>query len=242
MNTIKGINAVMIGLDAGGKTTMLYKLKLGEVVTTIPTIGFNVETVEYKDMKITIWDIGGQDKIKTLWRHYYQNCHHAVIFVLDATDRERFQTAVTDFQHVMTEPELNEAVFLILANKMDLPSSMTLQEIATGMSLHTYGNSKVCLMGSCAITGDGLNDGLEWIRTHAHYDPIVPEEVKEAVAAEEEKKATTDKLEAIRKVLEKLGKPGDPLSETIGKILGSYDGDELEVDETGQVTIKPKHS
>ena len=36
----------MVGLDAAGKTTILYKLKLGEVVTTIPTIGFNVETVE----------------------------------------------------------------------------------------------------------------------------------------------------------------------------------------------------
>lgn len=62
-----------VGLDAAGKTTILYKLKLGEVVTTIPTIGFNVETVEYKNISFTVWDVGGQDKIRPLWRHYFQN-------------------------------------------------------------------------------------------------------------------------------------------------------------------------
>ena len=62
-----------MGLDAAGKTTILYKLKLGEIVTTIPTIGFNVETVEYKNISFTVWDVGGQDKIRPLWRHYFQN-------------------------------------------------------------------------------------------------------------------------------------------------------------------------
>lgn len=51
------------GLDAAGKTTMLYRMKLGEVVTTIPTIGFNVETVDYKNISFTSWDVGGRDKI-----------------------------------------------------------------------------------------------------------------------------------------------------------------------------------
>ena len=51
-----------VGLDAAGKTTILYKLKLGEIVTTIPTIGFNVETVEYKNVSFTCWDVGGKDK------------------------------------------------------------------------------------------------------------------------------------------------------------------------------------
>lgn len=55
---------LMVGLDAAGKTTILYKLKLGEVVTTIPTIGFNVESVEYKNISFTVWDVGGQDKVR----------------------------------------------------------------------------------------------------------------------------------------------------------------------------------
>ena len=59
----KEMRILMVGLDAAGKTTILYKLKLGEVVTTIPTIGFNVETVEYKNISFTVWDVGGQDKV-----------------------------------------------------------------------------------------------------------------------------------------------------------------------------------
>jgi len=69
----KEMRILMLGLDAAGKTTILYKLKLGEVVSSVPTIGFNVETVEYKNIKFTVWDVGGQDKIRLLWRHYYQN-------------------------------------------------------------------------------------------------------------------------------------------------------------------------
>merc|ERR1711870_176385 len=70
-NPKKEMRILMVGLDAAGKTTILYKLKLGEIVTTIPTIGFNVETVEYKKINFTVWDVGGQDKIRPLWRHYY---------------------------------------------------------------------------------------------------------------------------------------------------------------------------
>jgi ADP-ribosylation factor 1/2 len=55
----KEMRILMLGLDAAGKTTILYKLKLGEVVSSVPTIGFNVETVEYKNIKFTVWDVGG---------------------------------------------------------------------------------------------------------------------------------------------------------------------------------------
>jgi hypothetical protein len=84
----KEMRILMVGLDAAGKTTILYKLKLGEIVTTIPTIGFNVETVEYKNINFTVWDVGGQDKIRPLWRHYYQNTQ-GIIFVVDSNDRDR---------------------------------------------------------------------------------------------------------------------------------------------------------
>ncbi|XP_043114519.1 ADP-ribosylation factor 1-like [Puntigrus tetrazona] len=76
----KEMRILMVGLDAAGKTTILYKLKLGEIVTTIPTIGFNVETVEYKNISFTVWDVGGQDKIRPLWRHYFQNTQGKAFF------------------------------------------------------------------------------------------------------------------------------------------------------------------
>ena len=78
----------MVGLDAAGKTTILYKLKLGENINTIPTIGFNVEQVAYKNISFTVWDVGGQDKIRALWRHYYSGCQ-GIIYVVDSLDRER---------------------------------------------------------------------------------------------------------------------------------------------------------
>lgn len=68
----KEMRILMVGLDAAGKTTILYKLKLGEVVSSVPTIGFNVEKVQYKNISFTVWDIGGQDKLRLLWRHYFQ--------------------------------------------------------------------------------------------------------------------------------------------------------------------------
>ena len=67
----KEMRLLMLGLDAAGKTTILYKLKLGQDVTTIPTVGFNVETVSYKNVKFNVWDVGGQDKIRPLWRQYF---------------------------------------------------------------------------------------------------------------------------------------------------------------------------
>ena len=54
---------LMVGLDAAGKTTILYNMKLGEVIAAVPTIGFNVETVKYKNIDFQCWDVGGQDKV-----------------------------------------------------------------------------------------------------------------------------------------------------------------------------------
>ena len=102
----------MVGLDAAGKTTILYKLKLGEIVTTIPTIGFNVETVEYKNINFTVWDVGGQDKIRPLWRHYFQNTQ-GLIFVVDSNDRDRAAEARDELHRMLNE----DAVLLVFANK-----------------------------------------------------------------------------------------------------------------------------
>lgn len=79
---------LILGLDGAGKTTILYRLQVGEVVTTIPTIGFNVEQVTYKNLKFQVWDLGGQTSIRPYWRCYYSNAD-AVIYVVDSVDRDR---------------------------------------------------------------------------------------------------------------------------------------------------------
>ncbi|XP_023126118.1 ADP-ribosylation factor 1 [Amphiprion ocellaris] len=158
----KEMRILMVGLDAAGKTTILYKLKLGEVVTTIPTIGFNVETVEYKNISFTVWDVGGQDKIRPLWRHYFQNTQ-GLIFVVDSNDRERCGEAREELFRMLAEDELRDAVLLVFANKQDLPNAMNAAELTDKMNLHTLRNRKWYIQATCASTGDGLYEGLDWL-------------------------------------------------------------------------------
>lgn len=84
--------------------------------------GFNVETVEYKNIQFTVWDVGGQDKIRPLWRHYFQNTQ-GIIFVVDSNDRDRVGEAREELQRMLNEDELRDALLLVFANKQDLPVS-----------------------------------------------------------------------------------------------------------------------
>lgn len=121
---------------------ILYKLKLGQSVTTIPTVGFNVETVTYKNVKFNVWvklppqsftivtkvfstkemspqDVGGQDKIRPLWRHYYTGTQ-GLIFVVDCADRDRIDEARQELHRIINDREMRDAIILIFANKQDL--------------------------------------------------------------------------------------------------------------------------
>lgn len=246
-----------VGLDAAGKTTILYKLKLGEIVTTIPTIGtfsvfllrvftngffsprffvfhyfalkigieranekpqklsstrflstlsdrkrpkterralqvkkkfllsfcvqynnsprsyrttendtgFNVETVEYKNISFTVWDVGGQDKIRPLWRHYFQNTQ-GLIFVVDSNDRDRISEARDELHRMLNEDELRDAVLLVFANKQDLPNAMTAAEITDKLGLHSLRQRHWFIQSTCATSGEGLYEGLDWLSTN----------------------------------------------------------------------------
>lgn len=161
----KEMRILMVGLDAAGKTTILYKLKLGEIVTTIPTIGFNVETVEYKNISFTVWDVGGQDKIRPLWRYYFQNTQ-GIIFVVDSNDRDRISEAREELQQMLSEDELRDALLLVFANKQDLPNAMNAAEITDKLGLHLIRQRQWYIQATCATTGDGLYEGLEWLSTN----------------------------------------------------------------------------
>jgi len=151
---------LMVGLDAAGKTTILYKLKLGEVVNTIPTIGFNVESVQYKKLKFTVWDIGGQDKLRPLWGYYYDGVH-GVVFVVDSNDRERISEAADELDKLLRDDRLRNASLLVLANKMDLPNAMQPATLAKELRLGELGQRKWYIQSCSALSGDGLYEGLD---------------------------------------------------------------------------------
>ncbi|KAK6942406.1 Small GTPase superfamily, ARF/SAR type, partial [Dillenia turbinata] len=121
----KEARILVLGLDNAGKTTILYRLQMGEVVSTIPTIGFNVETVQYNSIKFQVWDLGvyarflpcsGQTSIRPYWRCYFPNTQ-AIIYVVDSSDTDRLVIAKDEFHAILEEEELKGAVVLIFANK-----------------------------------------------------------------------------------------------------------------------------
>ncbi|KAM8754245.1 ADP-ribosylation factor 4-like [Acanthopagrus schlegelii] len=155
------VRILMVGLDAAGKTTLLYRLKLAEVVTTIPTIGFNVETVEYNNISFTVWDVGGQTIIRPLWRHYYTNTQ-GLIFVVDSNDPERIKEAADELHRMLGEDELRGVALLVFANKQDLPRAMSVSDITEALCLSGV-SQPWFVQASCAVSGTGLAEGLDWL-------------------------------------------------------------------------------
>ena len=102
-------------------------------------MGFNVETVTYKNLKFQVWDLGGQSGLRPYWRCYYQDTN-AVIFVVDSADRERLKFSREELEIMLGEEELKGVPVLVLANKQDLGSAMDEQEIAEGLGLTEINN------------------------------------------------------------------------------------------------------
>jgi len=160
----KEMRVVMLGLDAAGKTTILYKLHIGEVLSTVPTIGFNVEKVQYKNVQFTVWDVGGQEKLRPLWRHYFNNTD-GLIYVVDSLDRERIGKAKAEFQAIINDPFMRNSAILVFANKQDMKSAMTPMEVCEALGLYDLRNRKWHIQGTCATKGEGLYEGLDWLAT-----------------------------------------------------------------------------
>nr|XP_033804098.1 ADP-ribosylation factor-like protein 11 isoform X3 [Geotrypetes seraphini] len=159
----KQARVVMMGLDFAGKSTLLYKLKRNQAVQTLPTVGFNVESVELeKSVPLTIWDVGGQDKLRTNWNDYLEDTD-ALIFVVDSTDRARLKVAGSELRRLLDHAALDEVPFLILANKQDAPDAMGVQELGQHLGLNRYSDRSWEMRGCSALTGEGLLEALHTI-------------------------------------------------------------------------------
>ncbi|TRX93486.1 hypothetical protein FHL15_005761 [Xylaria flabelliformis] len=189
----KEMRLLMLGLDAAGKTTILYKLKLGQDVTTIPTVGFNVETVTYKNVKFNVWDVGGQDKIRPLWRHYFSGTQ-GLIFVIDSSDRQRIEEARQELHRIINDREMKDSLLLVFANKQDVKDGMSYyytsagltcaelrsltivkamkpQEVTEALQLSKLKDKIWYVVPSCATTGEGLLEGLAWLSNNVKAPP-----------------------------------------------------------------------
>ncbi|KAK2714279.1 ADP-ribosylation factor-like protein 4C [Artemia franciscana] len=167
------LHIVMLGLDSAGKTTALYRLKFDQYMNTVPTIGFNCEKIKgatgkSKGVQFLIWDVGGQEKLRPLWKSYTR-CTDGIVFVLDSVDSERMEEAKMELVRTAKSPENVGVPVLVLANKQDLPGAKDTKEIESSLGLNDLGSNQLFhVQSTCAVTGEGLDEGLD-----ALYDMIL---------------------------------------------------------------------
>ena len=168
-----------VGLDNAGKTSILYRLHLGETVSTTPTLGCNVERVvaptsassstangastsSSSGLEFEVWDLGGQANLRPSWAAYY-NASDAAILVVDCTDRARVGIARGELMSLLSDDHLADAPLLVFANKQDARDAMRPPELTAALALHGVQRHDWHVQGCCALSGEGLEDGLRWL-------------------------------------------------------------------------------
>jgi len=159
----KEVRILILGLDNAGKTTILYRLQVDEAIgNTVPTIGFNVETLVFRNIKFQVWDLGGQSSIRPFWRCYFPNTD-AIIFVVDSADVERLDIARQELHALLVEEELRDAILLVMSNKSDLRGALPVSQIAEKLDLASIKNRQWTIQETSATRGRGLFEAMEWL-------------------------------------------------------------------------------
>lgn len=157
---------LLLGLDAAGKTTVLYKfLKARETLNTFPTVGFNVEQVTCQHLPMVIWDFGGQMMIRNLRQQSLEN-NDAIIFVVDSADRDSFADARAELWTFLefTLDLMEHPLLLVLANKQDLPNAVRVSQLVKVLGLNKLPKSTQWhIQPTCAQQGTGLPEALGWL-------------------------------------------------------------------------------
>uniref|UniRef100_A0A914I8U3 ADP-ribosylation factor-like protein 3 n=1 Tax=Globodera rostochiensis TaxID=31243 RepID=A0A914I8U3_GLORO len=155
------LRILLLGLDNAGKTTILKKAS-EEVAHISPTQGFNIKSVMADDVRLNVWDIGGQRKIRPYWKNYFDNTD-VLIYVIDSADRKRFDETAMELSELLEEEKLKNVPVLIYANKQDLLTAAKASEIAAGLQLVKIRDRSWQIQACSALTGEGIKDGMEWI-------------------------------------------------------------------------------
>lgn len=155
---------LLLGLDNAGKSTFLYKLKHNACVSTVPTIGFNVEMLDArknrKSFALTVWDVGGQVKMREHWKSFHPDAA-AVVFVVDSSDRGRMQEARRELENTVRSELLRGRPLIILANKQDVNGALTVTEIKDRFNLRKLCSGQNWFVQPCsASTGFGVEEAF----------------------------------------------------------------------------------
>ena len=158
----KEVRLLILGLDNAGKTTVLYQMQFGEAKVTVPTLGFNVETVNYENLTFQMWDLGGQSELRPYWRCYFPKTN-AIVFVIDSTDKDRLDIAKQELFFLIKEDDLKGVPIAILANKQDLEGALSDIEISEKLGLSDIKTNQWAIFKTVAKTGVGLDNAFKWL-------------------------------------------------------------------------------
>ena len=155
---------LIVGLAAAGKTTVLYKLKLGPMAEESypPTIGSNVERVAFGKLTMEVWDLGGQDQLREAWLVYFANTD-AVVLVVDSANEADLDTVRVELRRLLLSDDLRGLPLLVLANKQDAPGAMPPAELSAALDLHAVKDRPWHIHPTVAIHGEGLQDAFQWV-------------------------------------------------------------------------------
>ena len=154
---------LILGLDNAGKSTILKKFNGEDISEISPTVGFNIETLEFEGFKLNMWDVGGQKSLRSYWRNYFE-ATDGLIWVVDSSDRRRMSDCKNELHALLQEERLLGASLLVFANKTDLPNAANWKDIEKDLDLETIKASHHWVIQPCsAVTGENLLEGIQWI-------------------------------------------------------------------------------
>ncbi len=165
LKTEKKAKILILGLDSAGKTTLTKYVNTGSFLEGIaPTIGQNIDTINFEGWDITTIDVAGQEQFRFLWDIHYPGSS-AVIFVIDAANIERLPEARDILRvHLINNPYLERVPALILANKQDLPGAIQAPMLIQLLNLHLDMRDRTFAVFDCsALTGIGVVQAFTWL-------------------------------------------------------------------------------
>ncbi|RNA21446.1 ADP-ribosylation factor 2 [Brachionus plicatilis] len=164
----KEMRILMLGLDNAGKTTILKKFNGEDINTISPTLGFNIKTLEHKNFKLNVWDVGGQKSLRSYWRNYFESTD-GLVWVVDSADKLRMADCKQELHSLLQEERLAGATLLVFANKQDIPGSLTSEEIRKLLDLDNITTHHWQIQGCSAVTGENLVEGIDWLMDLKDY-------------------------------------------------------------------------
>lgn len=153
---------LILGLDNSGKTTIIKKFNGEDTSKISPTLGFQIQTFNFQGYKLCVWDIGGQESIRTYWRNFFEKTD-GIIWVVDSSDLMRLERCKNELHQLLKQEKLEGATLLICYNKSDLSGNLSLDEVSEFLELPKIKSRFWAILPTSGYTGEGLYQGIHWI-------------------------------------------------------------------------------